>query len=110
MQIDIFTLQSVRADNTVYGNFSETCVALPSEAFNLQAALVLYMQSGEDAKAQVVALQQELSTAKQLYLSGDSAGLAALIADSEKTDKQKQVEALQAQLAAVQAQLDALNN
>lgn len=110
MKIEIVNLQSVRADTIIYGNFTDACIALPEESVNLQSALVLYMQGGEDSRAQVAALQQELATAKQLYLAGDSAGLAALIAEGEKTDKQKQQEALQEQLAAVQAQLDALNN
>lgn len=110
MNIEIVNLQSVRANGIIYGNFSEACVALPTELVNLQSALVLYMQGGEDSRAQVAALQQELAAAKALYLAGDTAGLAALIADSEKTDKQKQAETLQAQIATAQAQLDALNN
>lgn len=73
------------------------------DAANVIAATAPSLQSQLDVANATIA------AAKVAYLAEDHDTIAKLISDSEKTEKQKQADVLNAQIADAQAQLAALN-
>lgn len=87
-----------------------------SELGDAHAAIIRLKQSELDAKtaelsqvtAQRDALAKLLADAKAAYLSGDHPAVQALIAESEKSEQQKAIEAAEADVKAAEEKLAAL--
>lgn len=108
MKIEIVNLQTVKFDGVIYGTVAEAASRLPSETANIQSALEAYAQAGEDAKANASNLQQKLNKFVSLSQSGDADGLKNLITDFTKTDRQKEIDAITADISEKQKQIAAL--
>jgi hypothetical protein len=107
MNIEIIELGTVKIDGAIHGHFAQAVKNNPTKTEELQSALVAYVltekQSAETELEVVKADRDRLSTllaaASAAFDSGDTATMLKLREDSKKTEKQKEIEALQAKLA-----------
>ncbi len=109
MKIELINLQLVKADGVIYGNFSEACSRLPDSLTDLQSALEDFVRSGEDAKTLAAAQSDAITAFKTAFLNQDAKTIAAMIAEDAKNEKEKAIEAAQAEVEAAQARLEELS-